>query len=59
MSKLMMVLGGWLALNAVVVVALLTRRSNPRNRERLFRWVLEDSRTSREREHVQYHASDR
>jgi hypothetical protein len=33
---------GWIALNAVVVTAVLTRRSRPHLRQRLFRWVIGD-----------------
>jgi hypothetical protein len=39
MSKLIMILGGWLALNAAVAIMLLTRPSRPHLRHRLFRWV--------------------
>ena len=40
MSVLSTILIGWLALNGVVVAALLARRSRPQLRERLFKWVI-------------------
>jgi len=50
MEKLYYVLGGWLALNAVVPVVLLTtRRSRPHMRHRLFRWVIGDRPPARPR----------
>jgi hypothetical protein len=36
------VLGGWIALNAAVATAVLTRRARPHLRHRLFRWVIGD-----------------
>jgi hypothetical protein len=42
MEKLYFVLGGWLTLNAAVAIMLLTRRSRPLMRRRLFRWVIGD-----------------
>ena len=59
MSKFLMLLGGWLALNAVLAAALLNRRSVPHLRERLFRWVVEDAKTSRLGEEVQHRGYDR
>ena len=40
MSKLTIVLGGLLMLNAAIPVLLLTRRSRPHLQQRLFRWVI-------------------
>ena len=40
MSKLAIVLGGLLVLNAAIPVLLLSRRSRPHLKERLFRWVI-------------------
>lgn len=47
MSKLNIILGGWLALNAVVAIKLLTRRSRPHMQHRLFRWVIGDRQRER------------
>jgi hypothetical protein len=52
MSKLSIVLGGWLALNAALTVMLLTRRSRPRLQHRLFRWVIGDQGSARPRRFV-------
>ena len=52
MSKVSIVLGGWLALNAALTVMLLTRRSRPRLQHRLFRWVIGDQRPARPRRFV-------
>jgi hypothetical protein len=49
MEKLSYVLGGWLAVNAVVAVALLTRHPRPHMRHRLFRWVTGDRPAARTR----------
>jgi hypothetical protein len=49
MSKLNIILGGWLALNAVVAIKLLTRRSRPHMQHRLFRWVIGDRPPARPR----------
>jgi hypothetical protein len=49
MEKLYFVLGGWFALNAVVATMLLTRRSRPHVRQRLFRWVMSDRPPARPR----------
>jgi len=40
MSVLSIIVICWLALNGVVVAALLARRSRPELRERLFKWVI-------------------
>jgi hypothetical protein len=40
MSVLSTTVVGWIAFNAAVAAALLTRRSRPKLRERLFRWVI-------------------
>jgi len=40
MSALHIIVAGWLVLNAVVVVALMSRRGRPALRDRLFRWVV-------------------
>ena len=42
MSALNYIIGGWLILNAAVVVALSLKRSRPKLRERLFHWVIDD-----------------
>jgi hypothetical protein len=44
------IFGGWLALNAAVVVAVLTRRPRYHLRQRLFRWVIGDSAPARRRQ---------
>ena len=52
MSKLSIALGGLLALNAVLPVILLARRSRPRLQHRLFRWAIGDRRPARPRQLV-------
>jgi hypothetical protein len=47
MSKLIIVMGGWLVVNAAIAVALLTRRSRPHLQQRLFRWVMGNRRPAR------------
>ena len=42
MSALSIFVGGWLALNAVVLSVLMLRRDRPVPRDRLFRWVVGD-----------------
>jgi hypothetical protein len=49
MTKLAFLLGGWIALNVLLAVGLLSRRSNPELRERLFRWVIGNPGRSRRR----------
>jgi hypothetical protein len=49
MEKLLYALGGWLAVNAVVAGALLTRHPIPHMRHRLFRWVIGDRAPARPR----------
>jgi hypothetical protein len=49
MERLSYVLGSWLAVNAVVVVALLIRQPRPHMRDRLFRWVIGDRSAARAR----------
>jgi hypothetical protein len=50
MTKLGILMGSWIALNAVVAAALLSRRPVPHLRERLFRWVVGHPRKSRPQE---------
>jgi hypothetical protein len=40
MGKLYYAMGGWIAFNAMLIVALLNRRSAPHARHRLARWVM-------------------
>jgi hypothetical protein len=47
MSKLTIVLGGWIALNVAAAGLLMTRRPNPHLRRRLFRWVIRTKRPTR------------
>jgi hypothetical protein len=44
MSALNMIVGGYLALNAVVFAALMLRRDQPALRNRLFLWVVDGRR---------------
>jgi hypothetical protein len=46
------VFGGWLALNAAVAAAVLTRRPRYHLRQRLFRWVIGDRTPARRRQWV-------
>jgi len=48
MSALNMIVGGWLALNAVVCAALLLRRDQPVLKNRLFLWVVDGRREAEE-----------
>ena len=41
-SALTVIIGSWLALNLALATALMLRRSRPKMRERLFRWVVGD-----------------
>jgi hypothetical protein len=50
MSKLGILFGGWIAMNVVLAVALLSRRPIPHLSERLFRWVIGNARSSRPHE---------
>jgi hypothetical protein len=59
MLKLSVLLGGWIAVNAVVAAALLNRRPIPHLRERWFRWVLDDPKTSPLREELKYGGQSR
>ena len=43
-----MIVGGWLALNAVVFAALLLRRDQPALKNRLFLWVVAGRREAEE-----------
>ncbi len=47
MEKLYYVLGGWIAFNVIVVIALSNRRPVPHARHRLERWVMGTPRSSR------------
>jgi hypothetical protein len=48
MSALNMIVGSWLALNAVVFAALLLRRDQPALKNRLFLWVVDGGRETEE-----------
>jgi hypothetical protein len=45
MSALTVIVGSWLALSVVLVIALMLRRSRPKMQERLSRWVVGDMRS--------------
>jgi hypothetical protein len=49
MSVLSTVILGWIALNGAVAGALLTRRSRPALREKLFQWVMRGENDKRPR----------
>jgi hypothetical protein len=44
----------WLGLNGALFVALMTRKSRPRRRTRLFNWVIRTSVKERSREREQH-----
>ncbi len=48
MGKLYYALGGWIAFNVMLIIALLNRRSAPHARHRLARWVM-GTRSQRQR----------
>jgi hypothetical protein len=48
MLALNMIVGGWLALNAVVFAALILRRDQPAVRNQLFLWVVDGRREAEE-----------
>ena len=48
MTAIFIVVGGWIALNAALVVALLLRRDRPEARAKLLKWVLKDERRPRD-----------
>lgn len=49
MSKSTIALSAWIALNAVLPVLLMTRRSRPRLQQALFRWLIGDRNADRSR----------
>jgi hypothetical protein len=49
MSKLSILLSGWMALNVALPVMLMNRRSRAHLRHRLFRWVMGDQPPARPR----------
>lgn len=53
MEKLHYAMGGWIALNILLVIALLNRRSVPHARHRLVRWLMSTPRSPRGRDFAQ------
>ena len=49
MEKLYYAVGGWMAFNIILVIALLNRRHAPHLRHRFARWVLSTPRATRRR----------
>jgi hypothetical protein len=47
MTTILVILGGWVLLNAALFVALLLRRDRPEARAKLVAWVLKNERRPR------------
>jgi hypothetical protein len=58
MTTVKLLVGAWLAANGVIFAALMTRRSRPRWRAGLFRWIVDSYSRPRERGR-NYHAPGR